>query len=277
MERYKKQSNHGITLIVLVVTIIILLILTSITISTLFGKDGIIAQTKNSKKEAEIEGIIEKIEAELYEEKVKTGKIPNKDTLISVIEREEDGFGKVREDNESFVSTLGSYIINFSEIKGWSDYIDDGGKENPDVQIAGAQLEITANVDTDGNNSDISDIMVFQIDGTLEGDPVYNNVVMAEMNSSGKVTAVAKGIPQISKDIELQVTCIYSGAHTDLISDQTVSTIMNDGKVTESVKFQFYATTGLKNVSSGDVTYVYREENQDWETYQVLNNNKKGE
>ncbi len=50
MEKYKRilKKQNGITLISLVVTIVILLILAGVTISTLFGDDGIIEKLLNT-------------------------------------------------------------------------------------------------------------------------------------------------------------------------------------------------------------------------------------
>ena len=50
MEKYKRilKKQNGITLISLVVTIVILLILAGVTISILFGDDGIIEKLLNT-------------------------------------------------------------------------------------------------------------------------------------------------------------------------------------------------------------------------------------
>lgn len=78
---------------------------------------GTIQEAKNSEREAEIESLIEKIDADLYTEKIKTNKTPTKEDLIKIIE--ENNYGTVNSDQNSFTSKEGEYIIQFSEIIGW--------------------------------------------------------------------------------------------------------------------------------------------------------------
>ena len=56
------MKNKGITLIALVVTIVVLLILAGITISLVFGKNGVIQKAQDSKEQTEIGEIREKLE-----------------------------------------------------------------------------------------------------------------------------------------------------------------------------------------------------------------------
>lgn len=49
----KKQSEKGITLVVLVITIVILIILATISINAVVGENGLIQSAKNSKDSAE--------------------------------------------------------------------------------------------------------------------------------------------------------------------------------------------------------------------------------
>ena len=58
----KNIRNKGITLIALVVTIIILLILAGITISLVFGSNGVILKAQDSKEQTEIGEMREKLE-----------------------------------------------------------------------------------------------------------------------------------------------------------------------------------------------------------------------
>ena len=101
-----KRKERGVTLIALVVTIVVLLILASIGIGAITSDNGV----------AERESIIEKIEADLYTEKTKTGKTPSKNDLKELIK--EKDFGTVNED-DSFTSKIGNYKIEFEEIEGW--------------------------------------------------------------------------------------------------------------------------------------------------------------
>ncbi len=118
------KSNKGVTLIALAITIIVLLILASITIGSITDKKGILKEAESSSAEAEKESIIEKIEADLYNEKIKTGKKPTKLELKKMIEDKgySESIGK-----DSFVSKNTNYTINYDEILGWED--DYAGKE----------------------------------------------------------------------------------------------------------------------------------------------------
>ena len=111
-----KKENKGITLIVLIITIIIVLIISGITIGSITSKKGIINQANDAKDLAEKESLIQKIEADLYNEKVKKGKTPNKQTLIDIIDS--NGYAEtINED--SFVTKDEEYTIRFEEILGW--------------------------------------------------------------------------------------------------------------------------------------------------------------
>ena len=111
-----KRKERGVTLIALVVTIVVLLILVSIGIGAITSDNGVIKQSNETKQSAERESVIEKIEADLYTEKTKTGKTPSKNDLKELIE--EKDFGTVNED-DSFTSKIGNYKIEFEEIEGW--------------------------------------------------------------------------------------------------------------------------------------------------------------
>ena len=61
MQKNRKWSEHGITLIALVITVIILIILAGVSIAMLVGDNGIITQSQRAKEETEIKGDEEKI------------------------------------------------------------------------------------------------------------------------------------------------------------------------------------------------------------------------
>ena len=113
-----RKKEEGITLIALVITIIVLLILAGITIGSISNNNGVIKQSQETTQNAQRESIIEKIEADLYTEKIKTGKTLNKDNLIKIIE--DKGYAKeINED--SFISEDGDYTIQYNEIVGWEE------------------------------------------------------------------------------------------------------------------------------------------------------------
>ena len=110
------KKDKGITLVALVTTIIILLILAGITIGTLTNKKGLINQATENSYSAQKETIIEKIEADLYSEKIKTGTTPNKSKLIELASKYgtvENEVIKIYDDGEKVNE------INFNEISGW--------------------------------------------------------------------------------------------------------------------------------------------------------------
>ena len=114
-----KRKENGITLIALAITIIVILILSGISLSMITDKEGLINEAHKTTETAQKESILEKIEADLYSEKVKTGKIPTEQELIELIA--EKDYGTVSEENGEHILTTkdGAYKIAFSEIIGW--------------------------------------------------------------------------------------------------------------------------------------------------------------
>lgn len=76
--------------------------------------DGIIQNARESNDQAQKSSLIQKIQADLYTEQVKTGRTPNKDKLIEIINEK---YGTV--DGENFISKEGNYTIALTEILGW--------------------------------------------------------------------------------------------------------------------------------------------------------------
>ncbi len=109
------KRNQGITLISLVITIIILLILSGITIGAISRDNSLINKAEEDSKNAQRETIIEKIEADLYNQKIKMGTTPNKDILKEIAKN----YGTISEDK--LITKDGNYEINFDEIIGWEE------------------------------------------------------------------------------------------------------------------------------------------------------------
>ncbi len=78
--------------------------------------DGIIQNARESNDQAQKSSLIQKIQADLYTEQVKTGRTPNKDKLIEIINEK---YGTV--DGENFISKEGNYTIALTEILGWEN------------------------------------------------------------------------------------------------------------------------------------------------------------
>ena len=110
------KNDKGITLIALIVIIVVLLILAGITLGTISNNDGTIEQTQEIAQSAQRESIIQKIEADLYNEKVKSGEIPSKEKLKEIIQ--EKGYASDISEEE-FITKEGNYTIEYNEIIGW--------------------------------------------------------------------------------------------------------------------------------------------------------------
>ena len=115
----RKEKIRGITMVALVVTIIILLILSGITVSLLFGNNGIITRASNAKKTYEISSIKEEIQMKILDkemEKTKTGeKITQLDVEKILIE-----YGEVNKNEDGTIKNLitkdKNYEIPYEEI-----------------------------------------------------------------------------------------------------------------------------------------------------------------
>lgn len=79
-EKLRKERNKGITLIALVITIIVLLILAGVTIATLTGDNGILAQANKAKTQTTKASAKEQVEVEVVGSYGANGKLDN-DTL----------------------------------------------------------------------------------------------------------------------------------------------------------------------------------------------------
>lgn len=110
------KRENGITMIALVITVIVLIIIAGISITALTGDDGLVKNTKETGKSAERESIIEKIEADLVNEKIKTGKKVSKSQLITMLNQ---NYGVVT--NDILTTKDGGYTIPLKEIIGWEE------------------------------------------------------------------------------------------------------------------------------------------------------------
>lgn len=127
-----QKNNKGITLIALVVTIIVMIILASITVTALTGKKSTINQATDTTENAQRESIIEKIEADLLQEKIKTGNMPTKEDLKTLIQ--ENGYNKGNLEENSFITKDGEYTIYYEEIIGWQENQEES-KIGPEITI----------------------------------------------------------------------------------------------------------------------------------------------
>ncbi len=108
----KVKGKRGITLIALIVTIIVLLILAGVTIATLMGKNGILAQTTRAKEESEKAEIIEQIQLDIADKQIENKGSINKDEFYEILKK----YGTISEDSTTLTTTKGSYDILISDI-----------------------------------------------------------------------------------------------------------------------------------------------------------------
>lgn len=111
------KNNKGITIIALVVTIIVLLILSSISISYVINKNGIIDNVNNNKENAEIKSIESKLQAESTSFNIQNN-------------------GKLN---------LGKYISKVEEIGDWTVADNDDGEDEIDDDVKENVREIVVN------------------------------------------------------------------------------------------------------------------------------------
>lgn len=111
------KNKNGITLIALSITVIVLLIIAGVSIGSVKSEKGLIKESKENTGIAQKESLIEKIESDLYIEKVKTGIEPTKEKLKEIIQKN-DYSSSIGED--SFISKEGEQEIQYSEIQGWN-------------------------------------------------------------------------------------------------------------------------------------------------------------
>lgn len=182
------KENSGITLIALVVTVIVLIILAGISFGALKGEKGIIKETYNATDQAQRESIIQKIEAELYQEKTISGEVPNKEKLKEIIQNKGYNDGELGED--SFVTKDGGYEIQYSEILGWENRISD-------ILEVGDYVDYT-----------------------------YDEAEDYKLESKYSGTDNLQKIPQ-EKDMKWRVLNINDDGSVDLVSESSTKTLMN--------------------------------------------------
>lgn len=159
-------------------------------------------EAKTIAQNAERESIIQKIEADLYNEKVKTGEVPSKEKLKEIISK---NYGKIDKDGEneidSFTSNKGEYKINFQEIEGWEiknkelKYLESTGTQWIDTEFISNQdsgYEIKFSVlDADADTVGIYGARVSSTNNNFSiGAWKLNNCIFTDYNDyqSGRTT-----------------------------------------------------------------------------------------
>ena len=136
----KKITNQrGITLLALVVTIVILLILSGITISSVFGDNGIIEKSKIAKNEVEVGTVKEALK--LYylsndigqkEQDPVNGLMPKEEitdeTLLNIIMENQAGIGNIKQIEYSRLYKLDLSVLGIPNIEENKYFMDIGTK-----------------------------------------------------------------------------------------------------------------------------------------------------
>ena len=79
-----KNSNKGITLLALIITIIVMIILAGVSLSMLFGEEGIVTQARKASKEWERQAKLEKVIAEIQFNPNTAGKRMKPETVMKL-------------------------------------------------------------------------------------------------------------------------------------------------------------------------------------------------
>lgn len=229
------KKEEGITLIALVITIIVLLILAGITLGSISDHNGVIEQSKETVQNAQRESIIEKIEADLYSEKTKTGKEQSKTVLKNIIV--DNNYGTINEDDDSFTTKEGNYKINFSEIAGWEKaykqlaYLESTGTQWIDTNIL-ATKSTTLNIDFQFNKIEsykslFGCVIAYKLDSRF----YFNTVEYFQIGYGGA------GL--------VNVMPADTSRHTLIFNDITSSSNFCLGDLTYSIPSSNYAENGL--------------------------------
>lgn len=205
--RNKLQSKNGITLVALVVTIIVLIILASISINVLLGENGIIAKTKNAKKQYEISVATEEIKFALLEEQINVNTKVNLDGEFHY-ERVWDNLRK----NDSNLSVTedsaeNCYYLIYKGFKFKIDennnvtYIGDGEKVEENVKPEPTEYIITY-YKNDGTEEKIDQIVEIGTETTLSLDKFTRDGYAIE-GWYANAECTGDKIAKVSNNIEL--------------------------------------------------------------------------
>ena len=113
-----KIKQTGITLISLVITVIVLLILAGTTIGIVSNNSNSIKQVNKSKNTVERESLIQKINADIFEEKTTKGRQLNQSEIKNILAKKPHNIYDEGDNAtiKGIVTKDGSYEILLSEI-----------------------------------------------------------------------------------------------------------------------------------------------------------------
>lgn len=170
------KQNKGITLIALVVTIVVLLILAGVTISIVFGDNGVISKAQEAALQTKIESVKEKVALEMVDLETDSTLTGNPLTAETIIEHFEnlDWVGSATKESEDIVRIISTdsviVDIKFTPHDGYElidQGLDDGEpyptmtlEQLPTEGIAGEKIKIkvTASVEQTKETTGITTI-----------------------------------------------------------------------------------------------------------------------
>lgn len=176
----KKENIKGITLIALVVTIIVLLILAGITISTLFGENGIITKAQLAKMKYE--------EAEKKE----------KEMLDSIFKENE------KEDTETYQIKINTEALSFNETLGTFTVVIEYLAEKNGIEYENDIVEIKiSNIEKNTTNLEIS--------APKGSDLILSNVYCSPNYDLKSESRISKKLDNVEEIFEFDFTYEYNG------------------------------------------------------------------
>ena len=200
----KKNQERGITLIALVITIIVLIILAGVTIATITGDNGIIAQAMNAKNQTEIAGVKEGVLIDILEAEAESRNGITKEQFVKILG---DYFmdvptaDELPEDLSTLILTTkdkyGEHKINISEIYNgdFSDTVVIAEKTIEDLVVGDKVYYDTGNISI-GNQGIIECVVLYdkaynEAKGTNYGIQIISSDVIK--NSEGTAVTVPLG------------------------------------------------------------------------------------
>ena len=184
-----KSSNKAITLIALVLTVIILIILAGVSISILFGDNGVVTKAKEAGKKYKISAIKERIQLEIAN--AETDAILRGEKLeVAQLEDIINKYGKLQEDGDTIITKEDEYELSLKEI--WYGVLSESGsytdkvtqiemleKELKDLQERYKELE-----DLNSGNSQVLEELNKQIGALTSEKEALENSLREEQEKS---------------------------------------------------------------------------------------------
>ena len=231
MKNKEKQTNNGITLIVLVIMIIILLILAGVSIIILTGENGILTKATEAKEETEIGDEQEKLKLSVI------GAIAeNSEGKITRTNLNKELTNYIGTDYTLSESEIPPFIVTYSN-SGRSYLIDENGDVSKYVDISeyievGDYINYNPTVlDENGTQVEASKLTYTSSKGT--------GLLHGNGNSNQTFTAKA--------DMKWRVLSVENGK-VELISENTVTTDMNANFTMKGAIGYLYAEQELNEI-----------------------------